>query len=119
MGKLIAVIFFIGAFVVFAIIKAVFSGVKGAYNAVFDPQSKNKEILNIVSYCSVLVNETMQKCYYGNPKSLPDLIHILTPNVQSTILKHGYIVSEEIAKSIVKQSIVFGGYATEKELENV
>ncbi len=119
MGKAIVLVFFIIAFVVFAIIKAVFFGVKEAYNAVFDPNSGEEKIKRVVALCVAGVLDVMEKHYDGNTKTLPGIIITLTPMVQSLILEHGYQVPREVAESIVRNSIIQGGYATDEEVKRI
>ena len=117
MGKIVAFAFFIIAFIVFAIIKAVFFGVKEAYKAVFDPNSGEKEIQKIIEFCFFAVNDSMSEFYDGKQETLSEAITELTPMVQSTILRNGYQASYEHANSIVKQAIITGGYATKEEVD--
>ena len=117
MGKAIVLVFFVLAFIVFAIIKAVFFGVKEAYKAVFDPNSGEKEIIKVLGLCSFAIDDIMEKHYDGNLNNLSGLIFQLTPMVQSTILEHGYQTTREMAEHIVKSSIILSGYATEDEIE--
>lgn len=119
MGKAIVLVFFVIAFVAFAIIKAVFFGVKEAYNAVFDPNSGDEKIRQVVALCVAGVLEVMEKNYDGNTESLPGVIITLTPMVQSLILEHGYQASREMSESIVRNSIIQGGYATEEEVGRI
>ena len=117
MGKVIFLIFFVAAFIVFAVIKAVFFGVKEAYKAVFDPNSDDEKILQVIAKCNIGVNKAMSKHYNGDPETLSGVIVKLAPIVQSRILKNGYEVSCDVAESIVKKSIVLNGHATEEEVE--
>ena len=117
MGKVIFLIFFVGAFVVFVVIKAVFFGVKEAYKAVFDPNSDDEKIQQVIATCALDVNKAMLKRYSGDPETLSRIIIKFAPIVQSRILKNGYQVSCDVAESIVKKSIVLSGHATEEEVE--
>jgi len=51
MGKAIVLVFFVGAFIVFAIIKAAFFGAKEAYNAVFNPNANDEKVKQVIAQC--------------------------------------------------------------------
>jgi len=116
MGKAIVLVVFVVAFITFAIIKLVFFGVKEAYKAAFNPHSDDERIKQVVALCYAGVHDVMAKHYDGNPQLLPGIMITLTPMVQSLILEHGYQVPREVAESIVRNSIINGGYATEEEI---
>jgi len=117
MVKGILLLFFIAAFIVFALIKAAVLGTKEAYKAVFNPNSNDDNVRLIISLCHSEVFKLMRQSYTGNISDLPSITIQLTPVVQSILLENGYQVPREIALTIVRNAIVEGGFATIHELD--
>jgi exonuclease VII large subunit len=117
MGRFIGFVFFAIAFVLFFIFKSALFGVKKAYKAVFDPNSEDERIKEIVGSCAAHVVHVMQETYDRNLDNLPETIQALTMLVQKSILERGYQINKGTAEMIVKDSIVLGGFATREEVQ--
>lgn len=116
MGRAVIFIVFLIGFVLFALLKMIFSGTKAAYEAVFDPNAKDERIKALIEDCMLRVSHSMYQNYTGKSGELTLAILQLTPVVQSLILDRGYKANSDEARSIVCQAIVMGGHATQEEV---
>jgi len=119
MGRAIGLVVFVILFAIFAVVKASIQGGKAAYNAVFNPSSKDEAVMKLLAMIFVTVQEYMRRNYSGNSTDLSAAVLRCTHEAQRLVEANGYTAPISVVENIVKEAIVRGGFASPNELARI
>jgi len=98
MGRLVFLVIFFGAFIIFAIVKAVGSGVSTAYRAVFDPEAK--EAQGLLVEIDGLVTAFLSAGSESVEDRRADLAELVS-NSQNAAQRHGFALDVSQVKDVL------------------
>lgn len=113
--RLIGALFFVVAFVVFAIVRAAARGVATAYHYAFD--TPTGQAMKFLGRVEDLVKEAFVTHRSRSWSSLPGLIQTLLSEVVHAAKTEGHALDRDTALQLIVYSIQKNGLATKSELQ--
>ena len=105
MGRIAGFIIFLAFFVVFALIKFVFTGARAAYQAVFNPNNLDENAKLFLGRVWVKTDLELKTAYMEDGRSIQGIVSDLIPQIQSLGREFGYEIDRNLSKNLILRAI--------------